>query len=81
MEQYKALNQGDDDSESLSLPHSRERTWWSLPRWSLWFTGGFISALATMTVFAAAYAVFNFSSKELPSGLIPNCKLLFHLLR
>jgi hypothetical protein len=73
MEEYKELNQADDESEEpLSHPRARESTWCSFPRWVLWFTGGFFSALAAIMILAVVYTIVD--RKEPLPGLIPDCK-------
>jgi hypothetical protein len=75
MEEYKPLNQNDDQSEeSQSYTHAGKEARRSLPRWALWFTAGFLSSLITVTIVTAIYTMVD--KKGPPLGLIPDCKLL-----
>lgn len=75
MEEYKPLNQADDESEEPPRNlHVRKETRCSLPSWSLWFASGFFAAIATVMIVTAVYSAIH--KKGPPPGLIPDCKWL-----
>lgn len=73
MEEYKPLNQDDDQLEEPQPYPLAKKTHRLLPHWTLWFTGGFLSALITVMI---AVTLYWATHKKGSPGLIPDCERL-----